>query len=81
MLKGIGWLAYHTMSLFGREVHLSHHKMKEVTALNWGIDISRARNELGFQPKYDLHTGIAQTLTTQPNKKAQDAHIETMVKS
>lgn len=81
LLRFVGWASYKLMSLVGREVHLTHHKMREVTAMNWAIDISRAREVLEFSPQYELKTGIAQSLGLHSNKKAQDLHTESVVRS
>ncbi|MDX1479781.1 MAG: NAD(P)-dependent oxidoreductase [Saprospiraceae bacterium] len=75
VLIGVGFVAFHTMKLLGRPVHLSHFKMREVTARNWRVDISKARKELGFNPDYDLPSGLEhtvawyRTLHQQPTKK------------
>src|SRR5690606_20180358 len=37
-------------------------RLGELTAENWGCDISKARQELGFEPKYDLSLGLKETL-------------------
>ncbi|WP_242917852.1 NAD-dependent epimerase/dehydratase family protein [Pontibacter liquoris] len=41
---------------------LNREKLRELTAENWYCSIDRIRKELGFVPKYDLATGLAQTL-------------------
>ncbi len=37
-------------------------RLKELTAENWGCDISKARNILGFNPSYNLERGLKETL-------------------
>lgn len=37
-------------------------RLSELTAENWACDISKARNILGFDPKYTLNTGLKETL-------------------
>ncbi len=37
-------------------------RLNELTAANWGCDVSAARRELGFNPKFDLVTGLTETL-------------------
>jgi nucleoside-diphosphate-sugar epimerase len=62
ILVGIGYVIFQTMSSLGKQVHLSHYKMRELTAKNWIIDIGHAEQELNFKPKYTLKNGIEQTL-------------------
>lgn len=37
---------------------VSIEKLNELTAINWACDISKAKNELGFDPKFDLEKGL-----------------------
>jgi len=37
-------------------------RIKELTAENWGCDISKAKDILGFSPSYDLEKGLKETL-------------------
>ncbi len=37
---------------------ISIEKLNELTAVNWVCDISKAKNELGFEPKFDLEKGL-----------------------
>lgn len=41
---------------------LSLEKLNELAAENWKCNIERARNELGFEPKYNLESGLQETL-------------------
>ena len=62
LLVGYGYILFKVMSAMGKQVLLSHYKMREVTAKNWIIDIGHAQQLLNYQPKYDLKSGVAQTL-------------------
>lgn len=62
LLVGYGYVLFNVLSAIGKQVLLSHHKMREVTAMNWIIDISHAREQLNYRPKYDLRSGVSQTL-------------------
>jgi nucleoside-diphosphate-sugar epimerase len=42
---------------------LNREKLKELTASNWNCSIDAARNNLHYQPQYDLRQGLAETLT------------------
>ena len=61
LLIGIGYLMFYAGKVTGRPVHLSQFKMRELTALNWDVDIAKAQRELQFSPKFDLEKGIAST--------------------
>lgn len=37
-------------------------RLKELTAENWGCDISKVKDVLGFEPQYDLDSGLRETL-------------------
>jgi len=41
---------------------LNTEKLDELTAVNWYCDISLAKTELGFNPQYDLTSGVSATL-------------------
>lgn len=41
---------------------LSREKLRELAAKNWICDISKARNELAFQPKFDLQKGMEDSM-------------------
>ncbi|HRB24052.1 MAG TPA: NAD(P)-dependent oxidoreductase, partial [Ferruginibacter sp.] len=49
-----GWLNKPTM--------LSREKLKELVAENWICDISKAKQELNFIPKFNLETGLQETI-------------------
>lgn len=41
---------------------VSIEKLSELTAINWTCDISKAKRELGFEPKFDLEKGLETTI-------------------
>jgi len=41
---------------------ISNDKIKELRALNWQCDITPAMDELGFNPEYNLQTGLKETI-------------------
>jgi len=41
---------------------VSIEKLNELTAVNWTCDISKAKKELGFEPKFDLEKGLKASL-------------------
>jgi nucleoside-diphosphate-sugar epimerase len=48
---------------------LNQEKLKELTAPNWICSIDAARNHLHYQPQYNLHKGLAETLTWYKENK------------
>lgn len=48
---------------------LNKEKMNELTAVNWACNISGAREELGFQPAYDLKDGLVETIAWYKKNK------------
>jgi nucleoside-diphosphate-sugar epimerase len=51
----VGWLR-------GRTPVLNRDKLRELTAANWTCSIKEPQEDLGFAPKYDLATGLAETI-------------------
>jgi len=41
---------------------LSREKLHELAAVNWVCDITKAKTELAFAPKFDLQTGLADSI-------------------
>lgn len=66
----VGFVSLQYAKLMGKPLHLSHHKMRELTAENWFVDISKARQQLDFTPKYDLEKGLIETLDIMQMEKA-----------
>ena len=48
--------------LFGRPATFNTQKAREITQRYWGLDVSKARAELGFSAKFDLEQGAAETV-------------------
>ncbi|MGN7888627.1 NAD-dependent epimerase/dehydratase family protein [Dyadobacter sp. 22481] len=48
---------------------LNQEKLKELTAPNWICSIDAARTRLHYQPQYNLHRGLAETLTWYKENK------------
>lgn len=41
---------------------LNREKLNELAAENWSCDVRKAQSELGFQPKYNLESGLEDTI-------------------
>lgn len=61
-VKFIAHVAEKYGSLANKAVILNVEKLSELTAVNWYCDITRAKAVLGFDPGYDLKSGVAETL-------------------
>lgn len=61
-VKFIAHIAERYSSLANKAVILNVEKLSELTAVNWYCDITRAKAELGFDPQYDLRSGVTESL-------------------
>jgi len=59
VLMGISYLLWAKARLQSRALHLSPHKMKELTAPSWRCDIAALREAIDFKPDYKLESGVA----------------------
>jgi nucleoside-diphosphate-sugar epimerase len=41
---------------------LNKEKMNELTAINWACSIANVKKDLGFSPRYNLQSGLAETI-------------------
>jgi nucleoside-diphosphate-sugar epimerase len=48
--------------LLGKSAIFNTQKAREITQRYWGLDVSKAKAELGFSPEYDLERGAAETV-------------------
>lgn len=61
----VSFLAFASESfwkLLGKTAVLNTEKAKEITQRYWGLDVSKAKAELGFSPRYDLEKGAEETV-------------------
>lgn len=49
-------------SLSNKAAIVNREKLNELMAVNWSVDIEKAKSELGFYPAYNLKTGLIETL-------------------
>jgi UDP-glucose 4-epimerase len=68
-VKLIAKIAEKYGSLTNKTVILNTEKLDELTAVNWHCDISLAKTDLGFNPQYDLISGVAETLNWYKSHK------------
>lgn len=48
---------------------LNKEKMNELTAINWACSIANVKKDLGFNPQYNLETGVLETVTWYKDNK------------
>ncbi len=59
------FLAFFSQSisgLAGKPAVFNVQKAREITRKYWGLDVSKAKSDLGFSPKYDLAKGAEETV-------------------
>jgi UDP-glucose 4-epimerase len=61
-VKIIAHVAEKYGALANKAVILNVEKLTELTATNWYCDITRAKAGLGFEPQYNLRSGVTETL-------------------
>lgn len=59
VIKAIFFVAEKINKSMNRVSPVSIEKLNELVAENWVCDISKAKKELGFEPKFDLERGLA----------------------
>ncbi|MFP5039867.1 NAD-dependent epimerase/dehydratase family protein [Parasediminibacterium sp. JCM 36343] len=55
--------------LFGKTPVVNQEKLAELTAANWICNIDKASKELDFEPKYNLKSGLEETLVWYKDNK------------
>jgi nucleoside-diphosphate-sugar epimerase len=58
----LAFIAQNSSRLFGRSAVFNTQKAREITQRYWGLDVSKARAELGFFPEYGFERGAAETV-------------------
>ena len=63
LLRVVSWVAEHVARLVGTLSTLNMDKYRIMCQRNWRCDITPARNELGYQPKWPLTRGVKATFS------------------
>ncbi|CAM3646969.1 NAD(P)-dependent oxidoreductase [Mucilaginibacter galii] len=63
IIKIVAGIAEGVSKITKKPSALNIEKLNELTAVNWICSIDKAQRELDFHPKYDLNTGLEETLT------------------
>jgi len=69
VIKVVAGIAEGVSRLTKKASALNVEKLNELTAVSWICSIDKAQQELEFKPKYDLESGLAETLTWYKQNK------------
>jgi len=69
VIKVIFFVAEKINKAMNKVAPVSIEKLNELIAENWICDISKAKSELGFNPKFDLEKGLAATVKWYKDNK------------
>ncbi|MGB8656827.1 MAG: NAD-dependent epimerase/dehydratase family protein [Candidatus Zixiibacteriota bacterium] len=62
LVFALAFLSESLSRLLGRTAVFNTQKAKEITSRYWGLDVSKAKTDLGFAPRYDLQRGAVETV-------------------
>lgn len=62
LINGVATVQEFIGSLSGKSPVVNRDKIKELTAASWSCSIDALRKEMDYHPRYNLRTGLAETL-------------------
>jgi len=62
-VKMIAFIAEKVGSLSNKAPVINLEKLNELKAVNWSCTIEQAKNDLGFDPQYDLRAGLTESFS------------------
>ncbi|GGI25820.1 NAD-dependent epimerase/dehydratase family protein [Pedobacter mendelii] len=62
IIRVIAWALEHSYKVFNQMPALNIDKIKELTASSWACSIDSLQQDLGFEPKYQLESGLSETI-------------------
>ena len=69
LVRGLAYFLETTNGWLKKPSVLSREKLLELAAKNWICDIEKARVELGYSPKYDLQSGLEDSIAWYSKNK------------
>jgi UDP-glucose 4-epimerase len=69
LVKSLAFFLETTNGWVNKPSVINREKLNELAAVNWSCDISKAKNELGFDPKFDLQTGLEDSIAWYTKNK------------
>ncbi|MCK4428508.1 MAG: NAD(P)-dependent oxidoreductase, partial [candidate division Zixibacteria bacterium] len=58
----VAFISENIFTLLGKPALINMQKVREITQKYWLCDVSKAKKELGFSPKYKLEEGARKTV-------------------
>ena len=62
LVRGIAWLLEQPAKITGNYPALNLEKVRILESMNWKCDLTALKEDLNFQPQYDLERGLAETI-------------------
>nr|WP_199158690.1 NAD(P)-dependent oxidoreductase [Pedobacter sp. ASV2] len=69
IIKGLAWVLERSYGVFSKIPALNVDKIKELTAINWSVNIENLEKDLGFIPQYQLEKGLGETIKWYKSNK------------
>lgn len=62
LVRGIAWLLEQPAKITGNYPALNLEKVRILESMNWKCDLTALKEDLNFQPQYDLEKGLEETI-------------------
>lgn len=69
LIKVLAYFMETTNGWVNKPAVINREKLHELAAKNWSCDISKAKRELNFNPKFNLEDGLKDTIQWYQNNK------------
>ena len=69
LVKALAYFLETINGLMNKPAVINREKLHELAATNWVCDISKAKTELNFTPKFNLHNGLIDSIAWYQNNK------------
>ena len=69
LVKALAYFLETINGLMNKPAVINREKLHELAATNWVCDISKAKTELNFTPKFNLHNGLKDSIAWYRNNK------------
>ncbi len=69
LVKSLAFILEKVNGWLNKPSVINREKLQELAAINWICDISKAKKELNFTPKYNLQTGLEDTIAWYKKNK------------
>ena len=69
LVKALAYFLEIINGLMNKPAVINREKLFELAATNWVCDISKAKKELNYLPKFNLESGLKDSITWYQNNK------------